>query len=86
MVSATKIIILVILIALSAFFSGMEIALFSLSRLRVKHLVNKKVKGARVVERLKAKPERLLVTILIGNNVVNIGASALATSIVFQLT
>ena len=86
MVSATKIIILVILIALSAFFSGVEIALFSLSRLRVKHLVNKKVKGARVVERLKAKPERLLVTILIGNNVVNIGASALATSIVFQLT
>jgi putative hemolysin len=86
MVSGTKIIILVILILLSAFFSGVEIALFSLSRLRVKHLVKKKVRGARMVERLKAKPERLLVTILIGNNVVNIGASALATSIVFQLT
>jgi len=86
MVSATKIIILVILIVLSAFFSGVEIALFSLSRLRVKHLVKKKVRGARMVERLKAKPERLLVTILIGNNVVNIGASALATSIVFQFT
>ena len=86
MVSATKISILVILIVLSAFFSGVEIALFSLSRLRVKHLVKKKVRGARMVERLKAKPERLLVTILIGNNVVNIGASALATSIVFQLT
>lgn len=86
MVSATKIMILVILILLSAFFSGVEIALFSLGRLRVKHLVKKKVKGARMVEKLKAKPERLLVTILIGNNVVNIGASALATSIVFQLT
>ena len=55
MVSATKIIILVILIVLSAFFSGVEIALFSLSRLRVKHLVKKKVRGARMVERLKAE-------------------------------
>jgi len=86
MISQTKIIILIILILLSAFFSGVEIALFSLSRLRVKHLVRKKVSGARMVEKLKARPERLLVTILIGNNVVNIGASALATSIVFQFT
>jgi CBS domain containing-hemolysin-like protein len=86
MVSQAKIIILIILILLSAFFSGVEIALFSLSRLRVKHLVRKKVRGARMVENLKARPERLLVTILIGNNVVNIGASALATSIVFQFT
>ena len=86
MVSQTKIIILIILILLSAFFSGVEIALFSLSRLRVKHLVRKKVRGARMVEKLKSRPERLLVTILIGNNLVNIGASALATSIVFQFT
>jgi CBS domain containing-hemolysin-like protein len=86
MISQAKIIILIILILLSAFFSGVEIALFSLSRLRVKHLVRKKVSGARMVEKLKAKPERLLVTILIGNNIVNIGASALATSIVFQFT
>lgn len=86
MISQTKIIILVVLILLSGFFSGVEIALFSLSRLRVKHLVKKKVRGARLVEQLKAKPQRLLITILIGNNVVNIGASALATSIIFEIS
>ncbi|KPL03069.1 MAG: hypothetical protein AMJ90_04080 [candidate division Zixibacteria bacterium SM23_73_2] len=86
MISSTKIIIVVMLIILSAFFSGVEIALFSVSRLRVKHLVKKKVRGAKDVENLKDKPQRLLITILIGNNVVNIGASALATSIVFEFT
>ena len=86
MISQTKIMILVLLILLSGFFSGVEIALFSLSRLRVKHLVKKKVRGAALVERLKAKPQKLLITILIGNNLVNIGASALATSIVYQIS
>jgi CBS domain containing-hemolysin-like protein len=86
MISQTKIIILVVLILLSGFFSGVEIALFSLSRLRVKHLVKKKVRGAALVERLKARPQKLLITILIGNNVVNIGASALATSVVFEIS
>ena len=86
MISQTKIMILVLLILLSGFFSGVEIALFSLSRLRVKHLVKKKVRGAALVERLKAKPQKLLITILIGNNVVNIGASALATSVVFEIS
>jgi len=82
----TKIIILLVLILLSAFFSGVETALFSLSRLRVKHLVRKKVRGARTVERLKDQPHKLLITILIGNNLVNIGASALATSIIFEIS
>ncbi len=86
MVSQTKIITLVILILLSGFFSGVETALFSLSRLRVKHLVRKGVKGARAVEKLKDKPQRLLITILVGNNLVNIAASALATSIVYQIS
>ncbi|MGB2769277.1 MAG: hemolysin family protein [Candidatus Zixiibacteriota bacterium] len=82
----TKITILLVLILLSAFFSGVETALFSLSRLRVKHLVRKKVRGARAVERLKDQPHKLLITILIGNNLVNIGASALATSIIFEIS
>ncbi|MGB7063241.1 MAG: hemolysin family protein [Candidatus Zixiibacteriota bacterium] len=82
----TKITILLVLILLSAFFSGVETALFSLSRLRVKHLVRKKVRGARTVERLKDQPHKLLITILIGNNLVNIGASALATSIIFEIS
>jgi putative hemolysin len=82
----TKITILLALILLSAFFSGVETALFSLSRLRVKHLVRKKVRGARAVEKLKDQPHKLLITILIGNNLVNIGASALATSIIFEIS
>lgn len=82
----TKITILLVLILLSAFFSGVETALFSLSRLRVKHLVRKKVRGARAVEKLKDQPHKLLITILIGNNLVNIGASALATSIIFEIS
>jgi putative hemolysin len=86
MIPQTKIITLVILIFLSAFFSGVEIAFFSLSRLRVKHLVRKNVKGAKTVEKLKNKPQRLLITILLGNNVVNIGASALATSMVYEIS
>lgn len=86
MISQTKILTLVVLILLSGFFSGVETALFSLSRLRVKHLVRKKVRGAKAVEKLKDKPHRLLITILVGNNLVNIAASALATSIVYQIS
>jgi CBS domain containing-hemolysin-like protein len=86
MTPQTKIVILAILILFSAFFSGVEIALFSVSRLRAKHLVRKKVKGAKTVEKLKNKPQRLLITILIGNNLVNVGASALATSVVYEIS
>ena len=86
MISQTKIVILIALIILSGFFSGVETALFSLSRLRVKHLVRKGVRGAKTAEKLKDKPQRLLITILVGNNLVNIGASALATSIVYQIS
>jgi putative hemolysin len=79
----TKIIVLIVLIGLSGLFSGIETALFSLNNLRVRHLLKKKVRGAETVHELKENPHRLLTTILIGNNVVNIGASALATSIAF---
>jgi CBS domain containing-hemolysin-like protein len=48
--------------------------------------VKKKVPGAEAVEKLKKNPTRLLITILIGNNLVNVGASALATSIAFDLS
>ena len=81
-----KIITLVILVVFSAFFSGVETALFSLSNLRVKYLARKKMTGAAAVERLKEKPQRLLITILIGNNIVNVGAAALATSIAYDFS
>jgi len=81
----TNILILIILVALSAIFSGMEIALFSISDAKVSALVENKVKNAKVLQEIKAKKEMLLSSILIGNNVVNIGASAFATVFATEL-
>jgi len=72
---------LVILLCLSAFFSGIETALMSVSSIKVKTLVRQKKRGAEALQRIKSNPERLLVTILVGNNVVNISAAAIATSV-----
>lgn len=58
-----------------------ETALMALSKIRIRHMVEEGVKGARLVEKLAEDPSRLLGAILIGNNIVNIGASALATSV-----
>lgn len=74
-------ILLAVLIGMSAFFSASETALMSLSKIRIRHLMEEKVKGADVVNRLVENPNKLLGSILVGNNIVNIGASALATSL-----
>ncbi|MFA4906383.1 MAG: hemolysin family protein [Candidatus Margulisiibacteriota bacterium] len=80
----SEIIILTVLILFSAFFSAAETALTSLSRLKVSHLVERKVPGSRMVKRLKDEPARMLSTILIGNNIVNITASVMATQIIYN--
>ncbi len=67
------------LVLLSGVFSGAEIALFSVPLTRAKALANEDVRGAQALAQLKSNPERLLVTLLIGNNVVNIGAASIAT-------
>lgn len=76
-----QIILLVILIFLSMFFSSSETALTTLSPIRLRSMIDENVKGAKMVLKITADPKKLLTTILIGNNIVNIGASALATSI-----
>lgn len=78
-------ILLIILILFSAFFSGAEIALFSLSNIKLKKMVFRKKKNAELVAKLKSNPQRLLITILIGNNLVNIAAASLATIIVADI-
>jgi len=78
--------ILIICIVLSAFFSATETAFTSLSRLKVSHMVERRLPGARLVKKLKEEPAKLLSTVLIGNNIVNIGASVLATTIVLRTT
>ncbi|MCK5321683.1 MAG: HlyC/CorC family transporter [Candidatus Aenigmarchaeota archaeon] len=78
-------IVLVLLIILSAFFSGSELALFSVSRIDLTLMVEEKVKGSDKLHRLKENPNKLLVTILLGNNLVNILASSIATMIAMDI-
>jgi len=78
------IILLIGLLALSAFFSASEIAIFSISLPRLKALVEKNVKGAKTLEYLKENPKKTLVTILIGNNIANIAIAAISTMLAIK--
>jgi len=62
-----------------------ETALMSLSKIRIRHMVQEEVKGSKLVQKLLKDPNKLLGAILIGNNIANIGASALATTITARL-
>lgn len=74
-------IFLLILLFLSGFFSSAEVAFVSLSPAKVRSLVQQKKRGAHIVETLKNNPERVLITVLIGNNIVNILIPVLSTVI-----
>lgn len=86
MILYTKLAVLAALVLLSAFFSGTEIAFFSISKLKVRFLMRKKVPNAAYIEALKSNTNRLLTTILIGNNLANVGATVLATSIAYDIS
>ncbi|WP_022961068.1 HlyC/CorC family transporter [Halopseudomonas pelagia] len=77
--------ILALLIVLSAFFSSSETSMMSLNRYRLKHLTKEGHKGARRASKLLERPDRLLGTILVGNNIVNILAASIATVIATQI-
>ena len=76
-----KIVILILCLIFSALFSASETALMSLSKIRVKQMVENKEKGANRINKLLSDPSKLLSAILIGNNGVIIGASSLMTSL-----
>lgn len=76
--------LLVMSLFLSAFFSSSETALFSISRVRALHLAKEGTRIDRLIFRMKRDSHSLLTTILIGNNLVNIGGSSLATSLVME--
>jgi len=80
-----QILVLTVLLFLSGFFSSAETALFSLSKTKARHLAKTKGKSYILIKRMKDDPHRLLSTVLIGNNVVNVGAAALATSITMDI-
>jgi putative hemolysin len=77
--------ILVVLLGFSAFFSGSETALMAISRLRLRHLSETKPRRASIVEHLLKKPEKLIGTILLGNNLVNVAMSAIATALAIYM-
>ncbi len=72
---------LIVLLLFSGFFSASETALMTLSKIRLRQMVNEEIKGAKTVQTLVEDSNKLLGSILVGNNIVNIGASALATSL-----
>ncbi len=76
---------LVFLILLSAFFSASEIAVMSINRYRLRHLVDSGHRAARMIDKLLARPDRLLGIILLGNNFVNIAASSIVTILAIRL-
>jgi Mg2+/Co2+ transporter CorB len=77
--------LLVILLLLSAFFSGSETALMSLNRYQLRHKAREGHRGARVAERLLRRPDRLIGLILLGNNLVNFSAASLVAVIAFEI-
>ncbi|MBX4260590.1 hemolysin family protein [Clostridium estertheticum] len=76
-----QVICLIILLLSSAFFSASETALMTLSKIRLRNMVESKIKGANIINKLLQNPSKLLGGILVGNNIANIGASSLATSL-----
>jgi putative hemolysin len=80
-----EILLFITCILLSAFFSSAEVALISIHRAKVRTLVNEGRPGSKAIAALKESPEHLLITILIGNNIVNVAAASLATAIAIQM-
>ncbi|WP_333881161.1 HlyC/CorC family transporter [Atlantibacter hermannii] len=83
--TSTLIISLIVMVVVSAYFSGSETGMMTLNRYRLRHLAKQGNRAARRVEKLLRKPDRLISLVLIGNNLVNILASAIATIVGMRL-
>lgn len=84
-VEILQIILLAILLCLSGFFSAAETAFTSLSRLKVRQMEDEGMKGAHTVKYVLSNPKKLLGSILVGNNIVNIAATSISTSILLSI-
>ena len=82
MAELSPFLIMVVFLALSAFFSSSEAAFLSLQKTRIAHLVSTDVPGAKRIARMIEQPERLLATILLGNNLVNVAFTAIVTAVI----
>jgi CBS domain containing-hemolysin-like protein len=76
---------LAVLIGLSGFFSGLEVALVGVRKSKVVQLFNEGKKGSKALHKLKMNPSWMMSSVNLGNNLVNVGASALATSLAIRL-
>lgn len=76
---------LFVLVLCSGFFSGSETALMALNKLKLRHQIMEGRKGAKVLDKVLSRPDSLIGTILLGNNLVNVASSALATSLAISL-
>ncbi|MEA1064250.1 HlyC/CorC family transporter [Erwinia sp. HR93] len=85
-ISTTALIItLIVMVIISAYFSGSETGMMTLNRYRLRHLVRQGNRAAKRVDKLLRKPDRLISLVLIGNNLVNILASSLGTIVGMRL-
>ena len=80
-----EIISLIVLIALSGFFSGLEVALVGTSRSKVRQMLNEKLPGATSLDKLKSNPSRMMASVNLGNNLVNVASTVLATDIALKM-
>ncbi|WOV93221.1 MAG: hemolysin family protein [Candidatus Nitrosoabyssus spongiisocia] len=76
---------LTILIGLSGFFSGLEVALVGIHKSKVLQLYKDKVKGSKALYHLKSNPGWMMTSVNLGNNLVNVASAALATSVAIEL-
>lgn len=83
--SVLQLVFLIVLIALSAFFSSAETALTTVNRVRVRTLIDEGNKRAAVLQKVLDNYSKMLSSILIGNNVVNLSASALTTTLAMKI-
>ncbi len=79
--TSALILILCVLLIFSAFFSASEAALIALNKIRLRHMMEQKKRGSQRVYGLISRMDRLIATILVGNNLVNTGIAAIATYI-----
>lgn len=80
-----EIVALSVLIGMSGFFSGLEVALVGVRKSKVVQLLNEGKKGSKALYKLKTNPSWMMSSVNLGNNLVNVGASALATSVALRI-
>ncbi len=83
-VTVAGIVAIVVLTAISAFFSSSELAVFSVAKHRIESLVATETPGSAALASLRENPHRFLVTALVSNNISNIAAASIATAVLVQ--